>query len=30
MKGTAIFLSSQASDYLNGAVIPVDGGYLVK
>lgn len=30
MKGTAIFLPSQASDYLNGAVIPVDGGYLVK
>ena len=30
MKGTAIFFSSHASDYLNGAVIPVDGGYLVK
>lgn len=30
MKGTAIFLSSHASDYVNGAVIPVDGGYLVK
>ena len=30
MKGTAIFLSSHASDYLNGAVIPDDGGYLVK
>lgn len=30
MKGCAIFLSSHASDYLNGAVIPVDGGYLVK
>mgnify|MGYP001729021438 CR=1 FL=1 len=35
MKGTAIFLSvvflaSAASDYLNGALIPVDGGYLVK
>ncbi|HWQ59206.1 MAG TPA: SDR family NAD(P)-dependent oxidoreductase [Clostridia bacterium] len=28
--GTAIFLSSSASDYLNGAVIPVDGGYLGK
>lgn len=30
LKGVAIFLSSHASDYINGAVIPVDGGYLVK
>ncbi|MFA6850415.1 MAG: SDR family oxidoreductase, partial [Selenomonadaceae bacterium] len=30
MKGTCIYLSSSASDYLGGAVIPVDGGYLVK
>lgn len=30
MKGIAVFLASSASDYLNGAVIPVDGGYLVK
>lgn len=30
VKGLAIFLSSPASDYINGAVIPVDGGYLVK
>ena len=30
MKGPCVFLASEASDYLNGAVIPVDGGYLVK
>ncbi|MDP3791529.1 MAG: SDR family oxidoreductase [Candidatus Omnitrophota bacterium] len=28
LKGIVIFLSSPMSDYLNGAVIPVDGGYL--
>ena len=28
MKGPCVFLASSLSDYLNGAIIPVDGGYL--
>lgn len=28
VKGVILFLSSSASDYISGAVIPVDGGYL--
>ncbi|MDF2503438.1 SDR family NAD(P)-dependent oxidoreductase [Clostridium sp.] len=28
IKGITIFLASKASDYLNGTVIPIDGGYL--
>lgn len=28
VKGVILFLSAEASDYVNGAVIPVDGGYL--
>ncbi|OUO93509.1 SDR family NAD(P)-dependent oxidoreductase [Cloacibacillus sp. An23] len=30
LKGVTVFLSSAASDYISGAVIPVDGGYLGK
>lgn len=30
VKGPVIFLASSASDYLNGATIPVDGGFLTK
>ena len=29
-KGPIIFLASHASDYLSGAVIPIDGGYLTR
>jgi 2-deoxy-D-gluconate 3-dehydrogenase len=28
MGGIAVFLASSASDYISGAIIPVDGGYL--
>jgi 2-deoxy-D-gluconate 3-dehydrogenase len=30
LKGIAVFLASAASDYLQGAVIPVDGGWLCR
>lgn len=30
LKGIAIFLASHASDYISGAIIPVDGGFLAR
>lgn len=30
MAGTAVFLASTAADYLHGAIIPVDGGWLAR
>ena len=30
LSGPFVFLASSASDYLNGAIIPVDGGWLVR
>lgn len=30
LKGIAIFLASSASDYISGAIIPVDGGFLAR
>src|SRR3712207_6806800 len=30
LRGPLVFLASSASDYLNGAIIPVDGGWLVR
>ncbi len=30
LKGVTVFLASEASDYLQGAIIPVDGGWLTR
>ncbi len=30
LMGTVVFLASPASDYMHGAIVPVDGGWLAR
>lgn len=30
LQGAAVFLASSASDYMNGAIVPIDGGWLAR
>jgi 2-deoxy-D-gluconate 3-dehydrogenase len=30
LKGIVVFLASEAASYLNGSIVPVDGGWLTR